>query len=271
MVVGILIVGTSAVGCAASSRCEVTAASGLEDLMQSVRESSVPNEQVTADFFAATVTPQSAFAMLEIFEETPRDEVSDIMFLEFLYAWGKTAGPEAVTIVMDSYATAQIGSRWRTGLDADMIDGSSVQNFAAGWASADLAAAMQYTAKLDDDGETWTSNWMHLGILRHLQRTNLNEAIAYSQQFYMDTLESFRPDGPFSAHQEEKFRGLDSIMAAIEEQQGLAILERWVEGIDDEVPAMQAYKREATSRMLEVMRSVSPERAAAWQADNTAE
>ena len=65
-----------------------------------------------------------------------------------------------------------------------------------------------------------------------------------------------------------RFSGLQNILTAVDEQRGLAGLQAWVNSIDGDAPGMESYKLEATSRMLEVLRNESPERAANWVAAN---
>ena len=224
-------------------------------------------EEAQLSAFARTVTPENARAMLAIFEETPRDGLTDRAFVEFLEAWGSLAAPQAISLVLESVGNAEVGTRWRVGLDRDANISSAVESFVSGWAAVDLAAAMEFTTKLRDEQETWESIATHLGILKALQRTDLDGAIAYSQQFYADSLEHWDAK-PYSADKRARLSGLESMLRAIEEQRGLAGLEAWASRMDGEADGLRSYKLEATSRMLEILREESPARAAAWVAAN---
>ncbi len=239
-------------------RASVTKALALESVGQA-RE----NQQLS-DFFARIVTPENALSMLEEFEATPRSETSDLVFREFLKAWGKVAGPEAVSLVVKSTWTEPWEFRWGTK--------GSVESVMAGWASVDLAAAMEFTTQLREDtgfrGSTYKSTVLHLGILQVLERSNLDEAIAYSQQFYADTLSYWKAAGKYSYPDGDDRRGLEKVAAAVAEQRGLVGLEAWVAGLGGETPGSREYKAKATSRMLQAMRKKSTLLAAEWVSAN---
>ncbi|MEM7041097.1 MAG: hypothetical protein AAF570_29300, partial [Bacteroidota bacterium] len=185
-------------------------------LFQALREARVREEE-RLSAFSRTVTRENALAMLKVFEETPRDEMTDRLFVKFLQAWGKVAGPEKISFVMDSFKKVRMGSRWRVGCDGDTNNDTCVTSFMAGWASVDLAAAMEFTSKLHAEGQTRDSTRTHLGVLRALENSNLDAAIAYSQQSFAETAE-FWSRKPYSAYEEDKFEGLGRVLAAVEQQ-----------------------------------------------------
>ena len=222
---------------------------GAASVTQALRDAEaaqVREEERIADFFARTATAENALSMLEEFKKTPRNEISDALFREFLLAWGKVAGPEAVSLVVNSTWTEPYALRWGTK--------ESVESVTAGWASVDPAAAIAFTATLRDNtefrGSTYKSTEMQLGILQALQRSDLDRAIAYSQQFYTETLKFWKKEHIDSFPNGEDLRGLESVAAAVMEQRGLSGLEAWVSGLGGETPGMLKYKAKASTRML---------------------
>ena len=239
-------------------RASVSNALALEPALQARETRQLSN------YFAGIVTPENALSMLEEFEATPRSEASDLAFLEFLKAWGQVAGSEAVSRVVQSTWTEPWEFRWGTK--------GSVENVIAGWASVDLEAAVEFTTRLREDagfrGSTHNGTLLHLGILQVLERSNLQGAIKYSQQFYAETLSAWKKAGKYSYPDGDDQRGLDRVAAAVEEQRGLPGLEAWIAGLGDETAGLRQYKARATTRMLEAMRRESPLRAAEWVAAN---
>ena len=234
---------------------DVEAAIAFQEAAQARRQ------QQMADYFASTVSPQNARSMLEEFKRTPRNAMTDRTFLAFLKAWGNVAGPEAISIALDSIPTADADSRWATQ--------SSLENIMAGWASADPKAAMEFTNRLRDGNPTNRdlnfATAMQLGILQELQRSNLDGAIEYSQQFYLDTLESWRAN---RVAKKIYLQGLEEVAATVWERQGQTGMDAWISEIDGETSGSREFRLELTSKLLEPMRAESPERAAAWVAAN---
>ncbi len=241
---------------------DVETAIALQEAAQARRE------QQRADYFASTVTSQNALSMLEEFTKTPRDVTTDRMFLQFLESCGKVAGQEVISLALESIPNAGENSRWGTP--------GSLETIMTGWASESPAAAMEFIDSLEDESRNPEileyRSAMQVGILQELRRSDLDAAIAYSQQFYVDTLPSWRAES-FSrtidysnGYRRNYLQGLESVAAAVEVQRGLAGLQSWVFGLEAETPGQLDYKRTAASNMLATMREESPEQAASWVA-----
>ena len=90
---------------------------------------------------------------------------------------------------------------------------------------------------------------MHVGILDALEDTDLDAAIAYSQEFYADALDSWNA----SYLGKGDVSGIESVVSAVMEQRGLLGLESWFADIETSSPALMDYKRRASEELLDVM------------------
>lgn len=162
----------------------LTGPAGLSQAFLDI-EASRAQEEEQLKALVKTVTPETALSMLEIFNEIPRSEMTDRVFLEFLRSWGKVAGPEAATLAYDSSTWSKsVNSRWGVA--------GSLESVMAGWASVDPATAIEFSRNFGNQ-EKWDSRRadIHLGIIQELQRWNLEDAISYSQDWYSENWEDY--------------------------------------------------------------------------------
>lgn len=220
---------------------------GAEGLTAALKEMEavLASEEEQLCEFARSVTTETALPMLEVFLSTPRSGMTDRVFLEFVQAWGRVAGREAVEYVLEAHGNAESDTR----LGAAGLSERAM----AGWASTDSEAAMKYVANMMTDagesGDTWRSTRMHVGILDALEATDLDAAIAYSQELYADALDSWNA----SYLGKGDVSGIESVVAAVMEQRGLLGLESWFADIETSSPALMDYKRRASEELLDVM------------------
>jgi hypothetical protein len=175
------------------------------------------------------------------FEEAPKGEETDRHFRDFLYAWARFAGEDAV-----AYATDPESAR-RTGWGATTA--------VSGWAANDPEAAKQYVAGV---ANVETRQWMHYGVTRELMRTNLDEAISYSEE-----------------NVKSRARGaqMDQLAGEIVQHRGIEGLIDWVSNIDHtkEENDLLSYKQHAVAIALDRLAADDPSAALQFITENSIE
>ena len=187
------------------------------------------------------LNPANVDQVLAAFEEAPKNDETDRHFRDFLYAWGRIGGEAAVAYATDPESPRR--GRW----------GSSTA--VAGWAAADLEGAKNYVAGVENVD---SRQWMHYSVMREMMRSDLDGAIAYSEQ-----------------NVKSRARGvqMDRLANEILAQRGMAGLTCWLAEIDhsEETNDLLSYKKYATSIVLDRMATEDPDSVSQFIADNARE
>lgn len=172
--------------------------------------------------------------VLLAFEEAPRSDEKQRQFRDFLFAWGRMAGAEAVAYALDPESKLR-GSYGST---------SAIK----GWAANDPQGARDFVDTVEDAG---TRQWMRYGVMSEMVDGDLAGAIAYAEE-----------------NDRSRARGmqLDKLVGAITEQRGVEGLAEWAMGIDhtSEANDLLSYKTYAVSATLDKMAADDPQAAADW-------
>jgi hypothetical protein len=179
-------------------------------------------------------------AVLEAFENAPKNDSTGAHFRDFLYAWGRISGDAAMEYVSDP--------------ESKRKERSGVVVAISGWAAVDPLGAKDYVAKVE---KKETREWMHYGVMQELLKTDLNGAIAYSEQ-----------------NTKSRARGeqMERIVATLAAQQGIAGVQEWLDGIDQtKKNDMNSYKQYAAMISLDRMAAEDPQVAADWIEKNAGE
>ncbi len=190
----------------------------------------------------AQLGPDNVDDVLAAFENAPRSEETSRDFRDFLYAWARFAGEEAVAYAMSSDRPGR-GSY------------NAVQAL-SGWAATDALAAKDYVATMDD-GES--KQWMHVGVMRELAKQNLDEAIVFSES---------------NVKSRARGRQMDLLAREIVEQRGANGLKDWVNGIDhtdENGNDLLSYKQYAVGIALDRLASEDPAVALEFITENARE
>ena len=167
------------------------------------------------------LTPGNASEMLAAFESSSSGRDNDRLFNDFLYAWARVSGEEAIKYAMDPESPR------RTRGDEMMA--------ISGWAASDPNSAMSYVEQVEN---AETRQWMHLGVTKEMIKNDLDGAIAYSEK-----------------NMKSRARGeqMDRIADALLEQRGEQGLIDWVNGIDHTVKEndMLSYKQYAVRQSVD--------------------
>ena len=231
----------------------IDAAEALAMAMADLDSALARQEALLAEV-AQAVTPENAESILQVFLDTPRSEITDRVFVDFLESWGSVAGEEAAALIAEKSWSENPRERW----NIEGLAGAVMK----GWASADPDAAIAFTEGVRQNEEDWgrvlKSTEMHLGILEALQDTNLDRAIAYSQEFH----EAIYQDSSIGG-----VEGIETLVTAIAEQRGMRGLEAWIDSMGSETAGLRDYQRAANTEMLRLMREDDPGQAAERVAD----
>ena len=111
------------------------------------------------------LSPDNVEDLLAAFENGPKGDETDRHFRDFLYAWGRMGGEDAIAYAMDPESARR--TSWGT------------TSVVSGWAVSDPEAAKKYVAGVEDVD---ARQWMHYGVMREMMRSDLDGAIAYSEQ-----------------------------------------------------------------------------------------
>ncbi len=182
--------------------------------------------------------PSNVAGVLAAFEDGPRDEESNRHFNDFLYAWGRMAGADAAAYATDpdSARRGRFGS----------------VSAVSGWAASDPEAAKAFVAGVENRD---TRQWMHYGVMREMLRSDLDGAIAYSEQ-----------------NERSRARGmqLDQLASAIADRRGVGGLTEWVAGIDHAKDGndLLSYKSYAVGITLDRLAAEDPDAAVDWITEN---
>ncbi len=187
------------------------------------------------------LSPENVDEVLAAFEDAPKGEETDRHFRDFLYAWGRLGGGDAV-----AYATDPESARRTSWGSTTAI---------SGWAVTDLGAAKQYVAGVEN---VETRQWMHYGVMREMMRTDLDGAIAYSEQ-----------------NVQSRARGvqMDRLASEIIEQRGVEGLTDWLAGIDhsQENNNLLSYKQYAAGITLDRLAQNDPDAALKFITENASQ
>lgn len=187
------------------------------------------------------LTPANAPEMLAAFENSPGGKENDRHFNDFLYAWARVSGEDALKYAMDPESPRRTRGDEMTAI--------------SGWAASDPNSAMSYVENVENPE---TRQWMHLGVTKEMIKNDLDGAIAYSEK-----------------NMKSRARGeqMDRIADALIEQRGEQGLIDWINGIDHTVKEndMLSYKTHAIRQSVERIARNDREKAIQFIADNAQE
>ena len=187
------------------------------------------------------LTPANAPEMLAAFENSPGGRENDRHFNDFLYAWARVSGEDALKYAMDPESPKRTRGDEMTAI--------------SGWAASDPNSAMSYVENVENPE---TRQWMHLGVTKEMIKNDLDGAIAYSEK-----------------NMKSRARGeqMDRIADALVEQRGEQGLIDWINGIDHTVKEndMLSYKTHAIRQSVERIARNDREKAIQFIADNAQE
>ena len=187
------------------------------------------------------LTPANASEMLAAFENSPGGRENDRHFNDFIYAWARVSGEEAIKYAMDPESPRRTRGDEMTAI--------------SGWAASDPNSAMQFVNSVEN---TDTRQWMHLGVTKEMIKTNLDSAIAYSEK-----------------NVKSRARGeqMDRIADALMQQRGEQGVIDWINGIDHNVKEndMLSYKQHATKQAVDRIARNDRDKAIQFITDNATE
>ena len=187
------------------------------------------------------LTPANASEMLAAFENSPGGRENDRHFNDFLYAWARVSGEDALKYAMDPESPRRTRGDEMTAI--------------SGWAASDPNSAMSYVENVENPE---TRQWMHLGVTKEMIKNDLDGAIAYSEK-----------------NMKSRARGeqMDRIADALVEQRGEQGLIDWINGIDHTVKEndMLSYKTHAIRQSVERIARNDREKAIQFITDNVQE
>ena len=179
--------------------------------------------------------------ILSAFENAPGGRDNDRFFNDFLFAWARISGEEAVKYAMDPESPKRTRGDEVTAV--------------SGWAAVDPDAARQFVDGVENSD---VRQWMHLGVLREMVQSDLDGAISYSEQ-----------------NVKSRARGeqMDRIAEALVKERGEQALIDWINGIDHTKKEndMLSYKRYAVRIALDRTLKSNPEMALQFVTDNAQE
>jgi len=176
--------------------------------------------------------------MLSAFENAPGGRDNDRFFNDFLFAWARVSGEEAVKYAMDPESPKRTRGDEVTAV--------------SGWAAVDPDAARQFVEGVENSD---VRQWMHLGVLKEMVQNNLDGAISYSEQ-----------------NVKSRARGeqMDRIADALVAQRGEQALIEWINGIDHTKKEndLLSYKNYAVRIALDRTLKSNPDMALQFVTDN---
>ena len=179
--------------------------------------------------------------ILSAFENAPGGRDNDRFFNDFLFAWARISGEEAVKYAMDPESPKRTRGDEVTAV--------------SGWAAVDPDAARQFVDGVENSD---VRQWMHLGVLREMVQSDLDGAISYSEQ-----------------NVKSRARGeqMDRIAEALVKERGEQALIDWINGIDHTKKEndMLSYKSYAVRIALDRTLKSNPEMALQFVTDNAQE
>ena len=187
------------------------------------------------------LTPANAPEMLAAFENSPGGRENDRHFNDFLYAWARVSGEDALKYAMDPESPRRTRGDEMTAI--------------SGWAASDPNSAMSYVENVENPE---TRQWMHLGVTKEMIKNDLDGAIAYSEK-----------------NMKSRARGeqMDRIADALMEQRGEQGIIDWINSIDHTTKEndMLSYKTHAIRQSVERIARNDREKAIQFIADNAQE
>ena len=97
------------------------------------------------------LTPANASEMLAAVENSPGGRENDRHFNDFLYAWARVSGEDALKYAMDPESPKRTRGDEMTAI--------------SGWAASDPNSAMSYVENVENPE---TRQWMHLGVTKEM-------------------------------------------------------------------------------------------------------
>ena len=187
------------------------------------------------------LTPANAPEMLAAFENSPGGRENDRHFNDFLYAWARVSGEDALKYAMDPESPRRTRGDEMTAI--------------SGWAASDPNSAMSYVENVENPE---TRQWMHLGVTKEMIKNDLDGAIAYSEK-----------------NVKSRARGeqMERIADALLEQRGEQGIIDWINSIDHTTKEndMLSYKTHALKQSVERIARNDREKAIQFIADNAQE
>ena len=187
------------------------------------------------------LTPANVAEMLTAFENSPGGRENDRHFNDFLYAWARVSGEDAIKYAMDPDSPKRTRGDEMTAI--------------SGWAVSDPDSAMRFVDQVENSD---TRQWMHLGVTKAMIQNDLDGAIAYSEK---------------NLRGRARGEQMDRIADAIMDQRGEQGLIDWINGIDHTPKEndMLSYKRGAIRESLSKIARSDPDKAVQYIVDNVTE
>ena len=187
------------------------------------------------------LTPANAAEMLTAFENSPGGRENDRHFNDFLYAWARVSGEDAIKYAMDPDSPKRTRGDEMTAI--------------SGWAASDPDSAMLFVNQVENSD---TRQWMHLGVTKAMIQNDLDGAIAYSEK---------------NLRGRARGEQMDRIADAVMDQRGEQGLIDWINGIDHTPKEndMLSYKRGAIRESLSKIARSDPDKAVQYIMDNVTE
>ena len=187
------------------------------------------------------LTPANAAEMLAAFENSPGGRENDRHFNDFLYAWARISGEDAIKYAMDPDSPKRTRGDEMTAI--------------SGWAASDPDSAMLFVDQVENSD---TRQWMHLGVTKAMIQNDLDGAIAYSEK---------------NLRGRARGEQMDRIADAVMDQRGEQGLIDWINGIDHTPKEndMLSYKRGAIRESLSKIARNDPDKAVQYIMDNVTE
>lgn len=187
------------------------------------------------------LTPANVAEMLTAFENSPGGRENDRHFNDFLYAWARVSGEDAIKYAMDPDSPKRTRGDEMTAI--------------SGWAVSDPDSAMRFVDQVENSD---TRQWMHLGVTKAMIQNDLDGAIAYSEK---------------NLRGRARGEQMDRIADAVMDQRGEQGLIDWINGIDHTPKEndMLSYKRGAIREALSKIARSDPDKAVQYIMDNVTE
>ncbi|MDE0569782.1 MAG: hypothetical protein OSB44_03825 [Verrucomicrobiales bacterium] len=210
-------------------------------LKNALADSDPVRRNATISQMLLELTPANAAEMLAAFENSPGGRESDRHFNDFLYAWARVSGEDAIKYAMDPDSPKRTRGDEMTAI--------------SGWAASDSDSAMLFVDQVENSD---TRQWMHLGVTKEMIQNDLDGAIAYSEK---------------NLRGRARGEQVDRIADALMDQRGEQGLIDWINGIDhtSKENEMLSYKRGAIRESLSKIARNDPDKAVQFITDNVTE
>ena len=210
-------------------------------LKNALADSDPVRRNATISQMLLELTPANAAEMLAAFENSPGGRENDRHFNDFLYAWARVSGEDAIKYAMDPDSPKRTRGDEMTAI--------------SGWAASDPDSAMLFVDQVENSD---TRQWMHLGVTKAMIQNDLDGAIAYSEK---------------NLRGRARGEQMDRIADAVMDQRGEQGLIDWINGIDHTPKEndMLSYKRGAIRESLSKIARNDPDKAVQYIMDNVTE